>query len=34
MSCPLLDKLASETRVMIYGYVLSFDHPLCHATKM
>lgn len=34
MSCPLLGKLAPETRVMIDGYVLSFDHPLCHATRM
>lgn len=33
MSCPL-DKLAPETRTMIYEYVLSFDMPLKHATKM
>jgi len=33
MACPL-DKLAVETRTMIYEYVLSFDTPLKHATKM
>jgi len=33
MSRPL-DKLAPETRAMIYKYVLSFDTPLKHITKM
>jgi hypothetical protein len=33
MSC-LLEKLAPETRTMVYEYVLSFDKPLKHATKM
>jgi hypothetical protein len=33
MACPL-DKLAPETRTMIYEYVLSFDTPLKHVTKM
>jgi hypothetical protein len=33
MSC-LLDKLAPETRTIIYEYVLSFDTPLQHITKM
>ena len=33
MSC-LLDKLAPETRTIIYEYVLSFDTPLKHVTKM
>jgi hypothetical protein len=33
MSCPL-DKLAPETRTVIYEYVLSFDTPLKHVTKM
>ena len=30
----LLDKLAPETRTIIYEYVLSFDIPMKHATKM
>jgi len=30
----LLDKLAPETCTLIYEYVLSFDMPLKHATKM
>ena len=33
MSCPL-DKLAPETRVLIYEYVLAFDTPLKHVTEM
>jgi hypothetical protein len=34
MYCPLLDKLAPETRALIYEYALSFDTPLKHVTKM
>lgn len=34
MACPLLGKLAPETRNLIYGYVLTFDTPLKHAQKM
>lgn len=34
MSCPLLDKLAPETRILIYEYVLSFETPVQHVTKM
>lgn len=33
-SCPLLDKLAPETRNLIYEYVLSFETPVKHATNM
>jgi len=33
-SCPLLDKLAPETRVLIYEYVLSFETPVKHATNL
>lgn len=33
MSCSL-DKLAPETRAIIYEHVLSFDTPLKHVTKM
>lgn len=33
MACPL-DRLAPETRVLIYEYVLAFDTPLKHVTKM
>ena len=34
MSCPLLDRLAPETRNLIYEYVLTFDAPLKHVHKM
>lgn len=34
MSCPLLDKLAPETRVLICEYVLSFETPVKHATNL
>jgi hypothetical protein len=34
MACPLLKKLASETRNLIWEYVLTFDTPLKHAQKM
>jgi len=34
MACPLLEKLAPETRNLIYEYVLTFDAPLKHAQKM
>jgi hypothetical protein len=34
MSSPLLDKLAPETRILIYEYVLSFDVPIKHTTNM
>jgi hypothetical protein len=34
MSCPLLDKLSPETRVLIYEYVLSFERPVKHATNL
>ena len=34
MSCPLLDKLAPETRTLIYEYALAFDTPLKHVHKM
>jgi hypothetical protein len=34
MACPLLGKLAPETRNLIYEYVLTFDTPLKHAQKM
>lgn len=34
MSCPLLDKLAPETRAIIYEYVLSFETPVKHATNL
>lgn len=34
MSCSLLDKLAPETRTLIYEYVLTFDTPLKHVHKM
>lgn len=33
-SCPLLDKLAPETRVRIYEYVLFFEKPVKHAKNM
>lgn len=33
MACPL-DKLAPETRVLIYEYVLAFDSPLKHVKEM
>jgi hypothetical protein len=34
MSCPLLDKLAPETRNLIYEYALRFDAPLKHVQHM
>ena len=34
MSCALLDKLAPETRTLIYEYALAFDTPLKHVHKM
>ena len=34
MSCTLLDKLAPETRTLIYEYALTFDTPLKHVHKM
>lgn len=34
MSCPFLDKLAPETRTLIYEYVLTFNHPVKHAKRM
>ena len=34
MACPLLEKLAPETRNLIYEYVLTFDIPLKHVRKM
>lgn len=34
MACPLLEKLAPETRNLIYKYVLTFDAPLKHAQKL
>jgi hypothetical protein len=34
MACPLLEKLAPETRNLIYEYVLTFDTPLKHARKL
>jgi len=34
VSCPLLDKLAPETRSIIYEYVLSFDTLIKHATNL
>jgi hypothetical protein len=34
MSCSLLEKLAPETRTLIYEYVLTFDAPLKHAYNM
>ena len=34
MSCPLLDKLSPETRVLIYEYVLSFETAVKHATNL
>lgn len=33
-SCPLLNKLAPETRVKIYEYVLTFETPVKHAKEM
>lgn len=33
-SCPLLDKLAPKTRVLIYEYVLSSETPVKHVKKM
>jgi hypothetical protein len=34
MSCLFLDKLAPESRALIYEYVLSFDTPLKHVTHL
>jgi hypothetical protein len=34
MSCPLLEKLALETRAIIYEYVLSFETLVKHATNL
>ena len=34
MACPLLEKLAPETRNLIFEYVLTFNTPLKHAGKM
>jgi hypothetical protein len=34
MSCPLLEKLAPETRNLIYEYVLTFETELKHVQKM
>lgn len=34
MSCDLLEKLAPETRTLIYKYVLTFNTPLKHVHKM
>jgi len=34
MSCSLLEKLAPETRTLIYEYVLTFNAPLKHAHNM
>jgi hypothetical protein len=34
MSCDLLEKLAPETRTLIYEYVLTFNTPLKHVHKM
>lgn len=34
MACPLLERLAPETRNLIYEYVLTFDTPFKHAQKM
>lgn len=34
MSCPLIDKLAPETRSIIYEYVLPFETRVKHATNM
>jgi hypothetical protein len=34
MSCPLLEKVAPETRDLIYGYLLTFDSPLKHLQEM
>jgi hypothetical protein len=34
MSCPLLDKLAPETPILIYEYVSSFGTPVKHATNL
>jgi hypothetical protein len=34
MSCTLLEKLAVETRLSIYEYVLTFDTPVKHVNKM
>jgi hypothetical protein len=34
MSCPLLEKLAPETRAIIYEYVLSFETLVKHATNL
>lgn len=34
MSCPLLEKLAPETRMLIYEYALSFENRLVHVTDM
>lgn len=33
-SCPLLDKLAPETRIKIYGHVLTFGAPVKHVKNM
>jgi hypothetical protein len=34
MSCPFLQKLAPETRNLIYEYVLTFDAPLKHVRQL
>ena len=34
MACPLLEKLAPETRNLIYEYALTFDTPLQHVQQM
>jgi hypothetical protein len=34
MSWSLLDKLAPETRILIYGHVLSFETPVKHAANL
>ena len=34
MSCPLLEKLAPETRLIIYEYALSFETPVKHVTNL
>lgn len=34
MACPLLEKLAPETRNLIYEYVLTFDTPLKHVQQI
>ena len=34
MSCPLLEKLAPETRRLIYDYVLTYNKPLQHVQEL